>query len=65
MGGVELEMDAERASRKRKISADLPPPAGDDEEVIGPMPVEPDKGTKKKKGERMFGGKFKLLLLGV
>ena len=56
----EMATELERVSRKRKISADFPPPTEDDEEVIGPMPVEPDKGIKKKKGERTFGGKFKL-----
>ena len=47
--------------RKRRISAELEPPRGEEEEdVIGPMPAEPVKGTKKRKGERVDdGGKFK------
>lgn len=48
--------------RKRRISAELEPPRGEEEEedVIGPMPAEPAKGTKKRKGERADdGGKFK------
>ena len=41
--------------RKRRISAELEPPRGEEEEedVIGPMPAEPAKGTKKRKGERL------------
>ena len=49
--------------RKRRISAELEPLRGEEEEeedVIGPMPAEPAKGTKKRKGERVDdGGKFK------
>ena len=48
--------------RKRRISAELEPPRGEEEEedVIGPKPAEPAKGTKKRKGERADdGGKFK------
>ena len=48
--------------RKRRISAELEPPREEEEEedVIGPMPAEPAKGTKKRKGERVDdGGKFK------
>ena len=48
--------------RKRRISAELEPPRGEEEEedVIGPMPAEPAKRTKKRKGERADdGGKFK------
>ena len=49
----------ERETRKRKISADLPPPTEEDDEVIGPMPVAPDNVAKKrKKSEQMHGGKF-------
>ena len=35
--------------RKRKISADGPP-GGDEDEVIGPLPVGEGGGTKKRKG---------------
>ena len=49
----------ERETRKRKISADLPPPTEEDDEVIGPMPVAPDNVAKKrKKSEQTHGGKF-------
>ena len=48
--------------RKRRISAELEPPRGEEEEedIIGPMPAEPAKGIKKRKGERADddGGKF-------
>ena len=43
--------------RKRKISADLPPDLREeDDEVIGPMPVQADdKPQKKRKGKRVAG----------
>ena len=36
------------ADRKRKLSAEIPPE--DEEDVIGPLPVGAEKGTKKRKG---------------
>lgn len=63
-GGREYsaKMTTTLQDRKRRISAELEPPRGEEEEedVIGPMPAEPAKGTKKRKGERADdGGKFK------
>ena len=63
-GGREYsaKMTTTLQDRKRRISAELEPPRGEEEEedVIGPMPAEPAKGTKKRKGERAdHGGKFK------
>ena len=51
--------------RKRRISADYPPPAPTvEDDVIGPMPAHVvDKGTKRRKGKvlnlsQFLGGKF-------
>lgn len=53
--------------RKRRISAELEPPRGEEEEedVIGPMPAEPAKGIKKRKGERvqMMAGNSSVVVL--
>lgn len=47
---VAMAADMNKDSRKRKVGDDFPPPAEDDEEVIGPMPAAPDRGIKRKKG---------------
>ena len=60
-------MEGSDRKRKRRISAELEPQQGEvqEEDVIGPMPAEPARGTKKRKGEQCVrtyvqnGGKFK------
>ncbi len=48
--------------RKRKISADLPPAADDEDDVIGPMPVSAEKVAKKRKGKYRFSSESRLIL---
>jgi len=47
-------MEGSDRERKRRISAELEPQQGEEQEedVIGPMPAEPARGTKKRKGEQ-------------
>jgi len=48
------KMEGSDRERKRRISAELEPQQGEEQEedVIGPMPAEPARGTKKRKGEQ-------------
>ena len=54
------KMEGSDRERKRRISAELEPQQGEEQEedVIGPMPAESARGIKKRKGELLNGGKF-------
>ena len=57
-------MELEVEERKRKRSADLPPAAEEEEDnVVGPMPAQEEKGLKKRKGtyRATYGNLFQIM----